>query len=55
MMFTMQQLPVFSFLLSFLAVVSALPLAVRDVFVPPVTYPHTGTVWKVGQHHNVTW
>ncbi|KAI0657336.1 hypothetical protein C8Q70DRAFT_1003911 [Cubamyces menziesii] len=55
MMFTMQQLSVFSFLLSFLAVVSALPLAVRDVFVPPVTYPHAGTVWKVGQHHNVTW
>ncbi|KAI0335807.1 hypothetical protein GY45DRAFT_1228101, partial [Cubamyces sp. BRFM 1775] len=42
-------------LLSFFAVVSALPLAVRDVFVPPVTYPHAGTVWKVGQHHNVTW
>ncbi|KNZ79460.1 hypothetical protein J132_09610 [Termitomyces sp. J132] len=27
----------------------------RDVFVPPVTYPHNGTVWKVQQHHNVTW
>ncbi|KAF9485511.1 hypothetical protein BDN70DRAFT_770384, partial [Pholiota conissans] len=27
----------------------------RDVFVPPITYPHAGTVWKVGEHHNVTW
>ncbi|KAL4248495.1 hypothetical protein ABKN59_007758 [Abortiporus biennis] len=27
----------------------------RDVFVPPVTYPHNGTVWKSGQRHNVTW
>ncbi|KAI0667611.1 hypothetical protein C8Q78DRAFT_981562 [Trametes maxima] len=55
MMFTIQQLSVFSFFLSLFALVSALPLAVRDVFVPPVTYPHTGTEWKVGQHHNVTW
>jgi hypothetical protein len=38
--------------------VSAAPAAeldTRDVFVPPVTYPHAGTVWTVGQHHNVTW
>lgn len=27
----------------------------RDVYAPPVTYPHAGTVWKVGEHHNVTW
>jgi hypothetical protein len=27
----------------------------RDVFVPPVTYPHAGTVWKFGQKHHVTW
>ncbi|OSC98395.1 hypothetical protein PYCCODRAFT_1439266 [Trametes coccinea BRFM310] len=27
----------------------------RDVFVPPITYPHTGTVWYKGQRHNVTW
>jgi len=27
----------------------------RDVFVPPVLYPHAGTVWTVGQRHNVTW
>ncbi|KAI0826906.1 hypothetical protein BC628DRAFT_1338730 [Trametes gibbosa] len=55
MMFTISHLSVFSLLLSIFAVVSALPLALRDVFVPPVTYPHAGTVWKVGQHHNVTW
>ncbi|KAI0748739.1 hypothetical protein C8Q80DRAFT_1102753 [Daedaleopsis nitida] len=27
----------------------------RDVFVPPVLYPHAGTVWTKGQRHNVTW
>ncbi|KAJ7247178.1 hypothetical protein B0H12DRAFT_1020891 [Mycena haematopus] len=27
----------------------------RDVYAPHVTYPHAGTVWKVGQRHNVTW
>ncbi|OBZ69166.1 hypothetical protein A0H81_10913 [Grifola frondosa] len=27
----------------------------RDVYVPPVLYPHNGTVWTTGQHHNVTW
>ncbi|OSC97236.1 hypothetical protein PYCCODRAFT_1419907 [Trametes coccinea BRFM310] len=54
-MFTIRQLSIISFLLALFAVVSALPLAVRDVFVPPVTYPHAGTVWKVGSHHNVTW
>ncbi|KAJ7085006.1 hypothetical protein C8R43DRAFT_1051636 [Mycena crocata] len=32
-----------------------LTLETRDVFVPPVTYPHAGTVWSVGQRHNVTW
>lgn len=38
--------------------VSAAPVALlqkRDVFVPPITYPHEGTVWIVNQHHNVTW
>ncbi|KAG6835641.1 hypothetical protein H0H93_016272 [Arthromyces matolae] len=33
----------------------ALNLSKRDVFVPPVTYPHAGTVWKINQHHNITW
>ncbi|KAI0356410.1 hypothetical protein OH77DRAFT_1400550 [Trametes cingulata] len=50
-----RSLSVFSFLVALFAVASALPLVLRDVFVPPVTYPHAGTVWKVGQHHNVTW
>ncbi|THH28222.1 hypothetical protein EUX98_g5971 [Antrodiella citrinella] len=42
-------------LTTLLALATALPVYVRDVFVPPVTYPHTGTVWFVGQKHNVTW
>lgn len=25
------------------------------VWSPPITYPHAGTVWKVGNRHNVTW
>ncbi|CAK5267965.1 unnamed protein product [Mycena citricolor] len=35
--------------------VGALPLDARDVFVPPVLYPHAGTVWGVGQQHHVVW
>ncbi|KAI0703350.1 hypothetical protein C8T65DRAFT_258500 [Cerioporus squamosus] len=27
----------------------------RDVYDPPVLYPHAGTVWFKGQRHNVTW
>ncbi|KAJ7034418.1 hypothetical protein C8F04DRAFT_573378 [Mycena alexandri] len=38
-----------------LAAVQATPLAPRDVYVPPILYPHAGTVWSVGQRHNVTW
>ncbi|KAF4598602.1 hypothetical protein AB1N83_013090 [Pleurotus pulmonarius] len=34
---------------------SAAPILPRDVYVPPVLYPHAGTVWYVGQRHNVTW
>ncbi|OCH88477.1 hypothetical protein OBBRIDRAFT_780108 [Obba rivulosa] len=46
----------FFFLLSLFALAAAAPvIQIRDVFVPPVTYPHAGTVWYVGQHHNVTW
>ncbi|KAJ7483990.1 hypothetical protein B0H11DRAFT_1658172, partial [Mycena galericulata] len=29
--------------------------AKRDVFVPPILYPHAGTVWYSFQYHNVTW
>ncbi|TFK93068.1 hypothetical protein K466DRAFT_594664 [Polyporus arcularius HHB13444] len=49
------QLSVFALALSLLAVVSALPLAVRDVFVPPVKSPKAGDVWVVGSKQNVTW
>ncbi|KIJ62574.1 hypothetical protein HYDPIDRAFT_30179 [Hydnomerulius pinastri MD-312] len=45
--------------MSLFALVASLPLSARlqarDVFVPPVLYPHAGTVWYVGQYHNVTW
>ncbi|GJE98814.1 hypothetical protein PsYK624_150510 [Phanerochaete sordida] len=34
---------------------SATPVESRDVYSPPVLYPHTGTVWYSGQRHNVTW
>ena len=43
------------FFLALVAVVSALPIVKRDVFVPHITYPHNGTVWKAGHRHNVTW
>jgi len=35
----------------------ALPvhLGVRDVFVPPILYPTAGTIWRVGEEHQVTW
>ncbi|TFK69535.1 hypothetical protein BDN72DRAFT_959501 [Pluteus cervinus] len=42
-------------MLVFLGAVLAVPLDLRDVFVPPVLYPATGTVWKIGSRHNVTW
>ncbi|KAF7979795.1 hypothetical protein HWV62_40844 [Athelia sp. TMB] len=44
-------------LLSALSLVSAAPLSLdtRDVYAPPVTYPHSGTVWKVGDKYTVTW
>ena len=52
---SVMQLSLFSFLLSLLAFAYALPIAIRDVFVPPVTSPATGTVWTVGSQQNVTW
>ncbi|KAM5534972.1 hypothetical protein V8D89_011345 [Ganoderma adspersum] len=52
---SVMQLSLFSFLLSLLAFAYALPIAIRDVFVPPVTSPATGTVWAVGSQQNVTW
>jgi len=42
-----------------LVLVNARPAAIdveaRDVYVPPVLYPHAGTVWNFGERHNVTW
>ena len=49
------QLSIVSFVFSFLAVAYALPVVIRDVFVPPVTSPTTGTVWTIGSQQNVTW
>ncbi|TFY81437.1 hypothetical protein EWM64_g2576 [Hericium alpestre] len=43
------------FFATLFALGSAAPLQARDVYVPPITYPHAGTVWKIGNHHNVTW
>ncbi|KAH9924669.1 uncharacterized protein BXZ73DRAFT_91242 [Epithele typhae] len=45
----------FTFMLSLFAIVSAFPLVVRDVFVPPVTSPTSGDVWIVGTQQTVTW
>jgi hypothetical protein len=42
-------------LCAILVAVSSAPVQTRDVYVPPVLYPHNGTVWKVGSYHNVTW
>ena len=50
--------------LSFLSAISAVsgsPIAepvqveARDVFVPPVTSPSAGTVWRSGKSYTVTW
>jgi len=46
-------------LFSMMSLVSALPIALqlenRDVYAPPVTYPHSGVVWKSGDKHSVKW
>ncbi|KAI0066451.1 hypothetical protein BV25DRAFT_1820403 [Artomyces pyxidatus] len=45
------------FAATLLSLVTAAPLAsleLRDVYAPPVLYPHAGTIWKVGNYHNVT-
>ncbi|KAJ3877184.1 hypothetical protein F5051DRAFT_409298 [Lentinula edodes] len=34
---------------------NAVPVFKRDVFVPPITYPTSATVWNNGEIHNVTW
>ncbi|KAF8064275.1 hypothetical protein FPV67DRAFT_1563280 [Lyophyllum atratum] len=58
MQFTILRALATVFLVSVFALTHAAPsglLSFRDVYVPPVTYPHNGTVWKVRQRHNVTW
>ncbi|KAK0482756.1 hypothetical protein IW261DRAFT_1362940 [Armillaria novae-zelandiae] len=42
---------------SMFTLVFAIPVNLdkRDVFVPPILYPHSGTVWTINQLHNVTW
>ncbi|KAJ7625711.1 hypothetical protein FB45DRAFT_1005053 [Roridomyces roridus] len=46
---------VFATLLAAALSVAATPLETRDVFVPPITSPSTGTVWTSGQTQTVTW
>lgn len=45
----------FSLFITLLALSSSSLAAPFEVFVPPVTYPHAKTVWRAGEHHNVTW
>lgn len=60
-MFTSLRLvSIFTALFALFTFALALPVAVedldrRDVWAPAILYPHAGTVWKVGNHHNVTW
>lgn len=55
----MNFMSLFQTIFIFICLVNALPLThdlvKRDVYVPPVLYPRNGTVWSVGQRHNVTW
>ncbi|TDL17227.1 hypothetical protein BD410DRAFT_794526 [Rickenella mellea] len=46
---------VLSFLVAFFTLATAAPLQLRDVWAPPVLYPHAGTVWTIGSRHNITW
>ena len=41
--------------LAFASQTGAAPLEKRDIFSPPVLYPHSGTEWYHGQRHNITW
>lgn len=43
------------FTVTLLSFVGAAPLAARDVYVPPITNPKLGAVWKIGTNHTVTW
>lgn len=45
----------FSIFFSQASAMALTSLEKRDVYTPPVLYPHAGTVWYKGQTHNVTW
>uniref|UniRef100_D8PXI5 Fibronectin type-III domain-containing protein n=1 Tax=Schizophyllum commune (strain H4-8 / FGSC 9210) TaxID=578458 RepID=D8PXI5_SCHCM len=45
----------FSLVLALFSLTSVCLAAPAEVYVPPITYPHAKTVWKVGEYHNVTW
>lgn len=55
MMFTKSLMSSFFALMSLLALAMSIPVQKRDVFVPPVVYPHQGTVWYAGQQQAVVW
>jgi hypothetical protein len=46
---------VLAFFTIFSLVASAPTPSPRDVFSPPVLYPGNGTIWRIGERHNVTW
>lgn len=45
----------FNIMALFNTIVAGVPVGSRDVYVPPVTYPTGGTIWKAGGTYNVTW
>ncbi len=55
--FIVTMLSALATLLSFASLAASAPLDLssRDVWDPEVYYPHSGTVWKIGYAHNVTW
>ena len=54
-MFKFTMFSLFYVMFSLLAMTLAIPVTIRDVFVPPVTSPTTGDIWTVGSQQNVTW
>ncbi|KAL0961381.1 hypothetical protein HGRIS_006335 [Hohenbuehelia grisea] len=39
----------------FACLIGAVPLEQRDVWIPPITSPKAGAVWRVGEKETVTW
>ena len=54
-MFKFTMFSIFSVMFTLFTMAFALPIVIRDVFVPPVTSPSTGDVWTIGTQQNVTW